>query len=75
MYNYIDGNVVHTKHDFVRRFTVHFFGLQVAVEQLDISTATVNVLLVLDRVLDDQVLVFVGERWELLGQRIEPGVL
>lgn len=54
---------------------MHFFGLQVAVKQLDISTATVNVLLVLDRVLDDQVLVVVGERWELLGQCIEPSVL
>lgn len=54
---------------------MHFLGFQVAVEQLDVSTAAIDVLLVLDGVLDDEVFAFIAERRELLGQRVEPGVL
>jgi len=66
---------IHTEHDFIRGFTVHFRWLQIAVEQLDVSTAAVDVLFVFDGVLYDQVFAVVAERRELLGQRVEPGVL
>lgn len=54
---------------------MHFLGFQFAVEQLNISTTTINVLLVFHCILDNEILAFVAERSEFLGQRVEPGVL
>jgi hypothetical protein len=64
-----------TEHDLVWGFAVHLLGFQVAVEQLDVSTAAIDVLFVFDGVLNDEVFSLVAERSELPGQRVEPSVL
>jgi hypothetical protein len=65
---------VGAKHDFVRGLTVHLCGLQLAVKNLGVTTAAVNVLLVLDGELDDQGLVFGAERLEFARECIETSV-
>jgi hypothetical protein len=52
---------IRSKHDVVRRLSLHVLGGEGAGEKLDVSSSTVNVLLVLDRVLDDELLSLVGE--------------
>ncbi len=54
-----------TEHDVVGRVSVHIFGIQRAIKELGIATATINVLLVLDGELQDKGLVLVGEGLEL----------
>lgn len=54
---------------------MQFLRFQFTVEQFDISTAAIDILLMLDRVLDDEILTVVAERGEFLGQPVEPGVL
>jgi len=54
---------------------MHFLWIQITVEQLNVSTTAINILLVFDRVLDDEVFAFITERREFLGQGIEPSVL
>lgn len=64
-----------TEHNLVRGVAVHLLGFHVAVEQLDVSTAAVDVLFVFDGVLDHKVSALVAERGKLPGQRVEPGVV
>lgn len=66
---------IFTKHNFIRSFTVHFLWFQITIEQLNISTATINILLMFDCVLDDEVFAFITEGREFFGQSIKPSVL
>ena len=52
---------VRTEHNVVGGLAVHILLVHAAVEELDVSAAAVNVLLVLDAELHDQGLVPVGE--------------
>jgi len=54
---------------------VHVLGIEAAVKQLGVATPAVNVLLVLDRELDDQGLFAVGEGLELGRHGVELGIL
>lgn len=54
--------------------TTEFFLVNVSTEQLNVSAATVELLLMLDRVLDDQSLFLVAELWEL-GRDSEESVI
>jgi len=63
------------KHDEVWRLSVHILWIEVTVEELDVSTATVNVLLMLYRELKDKCFLFVGELRELGGNCIKVGIL
>ena len=64
-----------TKHDVVLRLSVHVLLVQVGREHLDVTAATVHLLLVLHRVLDHQALPLVAERLEARGDGIESAVL
>lgn len=78
---YWNNNIKHiklkifTEHDLVRGFAVHLLGFQVTVEQLDVSTAAIDMLFVFDGVLYDEVFALIAEWSELFGQRVEPSVL
>ncbi len=54
---------------------MHIFGIEGAVEELDVATAAVHALLVLDGELHDQGLVLIGERLELSRYGVELFVL
>lgn len=54
---------------------MHVFLIELTIEHLQISAATINVLLMLDRELNYERLIFVGEGSELVGKSIEAGVL
>jgi hypothetical protein len=66
---------IFTEHDQVGRVSVHVLGIEAAVKQLGVATPAVNVLLVLDRELDDQGLFAVGEGLELGRHGVELGIL
>lgn len=66
---------VGSKHNQVWSLTMHFLGVEVAVKQLDVTTAAVNVLFVLHGELEDQGLLLVREFWELGGQSVKVSVL
>ena len=66
---------VGTKHDVVRRISMHIGLVQRAVEQLDVSTVAIDVLLVLHGELNHHRLVHIGEWFELGGHSVELGIL
>ncbi len=55
---------VRSKHDKIRSIPMHVSRLEVAVEQLDVPSATVNVLLMLHAELEHKCLLLVCELWE-----------
>lgn len=79
MFNFIEVtylfNLILTKHNFVGSFSVHVLLVKLAVEDLDVTTSTVNVLFVLHSKLDNQRLVLVAERLEFLGNGVKPCIL
>ena len=64
-----------TKHNIVRRISMHVLLVHATIKQLDISTSAVDVLLVLHRELDDQRLVLVGDRGVLGRNGVELSIL
>ena len=66
---------IRPKHNIVGRLSMHVLLVHTTIEELDISTSAVDVLLVLHRELDDQRLVLVGDRGVLGRDGIELGVL
>ncbi len=66
---------IRTKHNIVRRLSMHVLLVHTTIKELDISTSAVNVLLVLHRELDDQRLVLVGDRGVLGRDGVELGIL
>jgi len=65
---------VGAKHNFIGGVAVHLCWLKFAVKDLGVATTTVNVLLVLDRELDDQGLALVAEGLELAGEGVEASI-
>lgn len=64
-----------TKHDVILRISVHFSLIQCRWEDLHVTTATVNLLLVLDCELDDQRLALIAEGLKPCRGGIEVGIL
>ena len=54
---------------------MHLFRFERTVKDFNVSTATINVLLMLDSKLDNEILIFVAKRRELSAQSIEPSIL
>ena len=52
---------IRTKHNIIRRLSMHILLVHPTVKHLDVSTSTVNVLLVLHRELNNQRLVLVAD--------------
>mmetsp|Transcript_35660 Transcript_35660/g.40505 ORF Transcript_35660/g.40505 Transcript_35660/m.40505 type:complete len:346 (+) Transcript_35660:1222-2259(+) len=65
---------IRTKHDVVLGFTGEGRLIEAGRSHLNVATSTVNLLLVLDGVLDDQVFTFVGELIKLGGQVVKFGI-
>jgi len=66
---------IRSEHEKVRGLAVHFLGVEVAVKEFDVSSAAVNVLLVLHRKLNHQRFLLVRKLGKLGRQRVEMGVL
>merc|ERR1719206_1243817 len=66
---------VRSEHDIVRGVSVHVSLIKLTVEQLDVSTTTVNVLLVLNSELDDEGFVHIREGLELGREGVKLGIL
>lgn len=66
---------VRPEHDKIRSIPVHVSRLKVAVEEFDIPSPTVNVLLVLHTELQHERLLLVRELGECRRQRVKVGVL
>ena len=66
---------IRTKHNIIRRLSVHILLVHTTVKHLDVSTSTVNVLLVLHRELNNQRLVLVADGGVLGRDGVELGVL
>lgn len=64
-----------TKHDVVNRVSMHVLLVDVGGEQLNVTTAAVDALLVLHSKLDDERLVLVVEVIEAGRQGVEAGIL
>lgn len=66
---------IRTKHNGVRRFSVHVFLIQGTGEQFDVAASTVDVLFVLDRQLHHQGLVLVGKGGEIRRSSVKFSIL
>lgn len=65
---------IRTEHNFIGALAVHILLVQLAVEDLQVATTAVDVLLVLNGELDDDRLALVAEGFELLRQGVETGI-
>lgn len=65
---------VGAEHDFVGGVAVHLRWHEIAVKHLHVSTAAVNVLLVLDGELDDQGLTLIAEGLEFARESVEASI-
>jgi hypothetical protein len=54
---------------------MHVCLIQLAVEDLKIAAAAIDVLFMFHRKLDDEWLIFVGEWSEFVGKSVEAGIL
>lgn len=66
---------VRAKHDFVGTLAVHVLLFQLAVEDFEVATSTVDVLFMFHGELYHQGLALVAERLELARESVEPRVL
>ncbi len=66
---------VWAEHDQVGSLSVHVLRVKGTVKQLDVSTPTVNILLMLHRELENERLLLIRELWELGGNGVEVGIL
>lgn len=64
-----------SKHNLVGTLAMHVLLFELAVEDLNVTPAAINVLLVLHRELHHEVLALVAEGLELARNRVEPRVL
>lgn len=54
---------------------MHVFLIETTIEYFEISTTAINVLFMLNRELNHERLIFVGERSEFVGKSVEASVL